>query len=139
MSGRPQGSANESQVWNWVDREVLLALHDESLAEHGGSVGLRDAGLLESVLARSQSLALDGKPDIAELAASYGYDLAKNQIFIDGNKRVALLSMGLFVYTNGHRLTASRDDATQMIRALSAGQLSEQQLAAWIRLWMKPR
>jgi death on curing protein len=131
-----QGSvpvANEPQMWHWVDREVLLALHDESLSEHGGGVGLRDAGLLESALTRAENLAVYGKPDHADLAASYGYGLARNHAFVDGNKRAAFLAIGLFLYINGFRLTASQADATQTILSLASGQMSEEALAAWIR------
>lgn len=130
---------NEPQMWLWVDREVLLALHDESLSEHGGGVGLRDAGLLESALTRAENLAVYGKPDHADLAAVYGYGLAKNHAFVDGNKRAAFLAIGLFLYANGFRLTATQADATQTIISLAAGQLSEEALAAWIRTNSSPR
>ncbi len=126
-------AGNEPRLWHWVDKDVLLALHDESLAEHGGGIGLRDAGLLESALARPENLELYGSPDVAELAAAYGFGLAKNHAFVDGNKRVAFLGIGLFLYCNGYRLRASQIEATQTILALAAGQVSESQLAQWIR------
>lgn len=124
---------NEPIFWHWVDREVLLVLHDESLAEHGGAIGIRDMGLLESALMRPEDLAVYGKPDYAELAASYGYGLAKNHPFIDGNKRAAFLAVGLFLYINGYRLTATQSDATQAVLALAAGTKSEEEFAQWIR------
>ena len=82
--------------WKWINRQVLLLLHDESLAEHGDASGLRDEGLLESALARPLNLALYGEPDVASLAASYGLGLAKNHAFVDGNKRAASLQQACF-------------------------------------------
>jgi death on curing protein len=124
---------NEPSFWHWVDREVLLVLHDESLAEHGGGIGIRDMGLLESALMRPENLAVHGKPDYADLAASYGYGLAKNHPFIDGNKRAAFLAVGLFLYINGYRLKATQSDATRAVLALASGDKSEEEFAQWIR------
>lgn len=126
-------SVNDASFWRWVDREVLLVLHDESLAEHGGGIGIRDMGLLESALMRPENLAVYGKPDYAELAASYGYGLAKNHPFIDGNKRAAFLAVGLFLYINGYRLTATQSDATKAVLSLAASEKSEEEFAQWIR------
>ncbi|MBL8519596.1 MAG: type II toxin-antitoxin system death-on-curing family toxin [Betaproteobacteria bacterium] len=123
--------------WNWVDRQVLLLLHDESLADHGGLSGIRDEGLLDSALARPQNLAAYGKPSVSELAASYTVGLAKNHAFVDGNKRAAFLAMGLFLFANGYRLTASQADATATMLAVAAGELAEDELAAWIRTHSK--
>ena len=122
--------------WNWVSREVLLLLHDESLAEHGGAPGLRNEGLLESALARPLNVALYGSPD---LAAIYGLSLAKNHPFIDGNKRVAFLAVGLFLAINGFRLSANQVDATRTMLGVAAGDVDEAALALWIRAHMKPR
>jgi death-on-curing protein len=119
--------------WNWIDKRVLLLLHDESLAEHGGATGMRDEGLLDSALARPLNLAAFEEPDIAALAASYAVGLAKNHAFVDGNKRAAFLGMGLFLYLNGSRLTASQPDATVTMLAVASGELSEEALADWIR------
>jgi death on curing protein len=127
----------DEPLWHWVDREVLLALHDESLAEHGGGAGLRDAGLLESALNRPLDKANYGSPDVAELAAAYGYGLARNHPFVDGNKRAAFLAIGLFLYANGYRLTATQVEATRTILALAAGTLSEEALTDWIRAHAK--
>jgi death on curing protein len=120
-------------MWRWVSRQALELLHDESLAEHGGASGIRDENLFESALARAPQLAHYGTPDFAELAASYGYGFAKNHAFVDGNKRVAFLSVGLFLALNGYRLTASQTNATLTILALAAGELSEKNFADWIR------
>ena len=120
--------------WQWVDKRALLLLHGESLAEHGGGEGIRDEGLLESALARPLNLELYGHPDFAELAASYGFGLAKNHAFVDGNKRACFLSVGLFLYLNGYRLQATQADATLTVLRLAAGDISEAEFAAWIRL-----
>jgi death on curing protein len=128
---------NEPTYWRWIDRDVLLMLHDESLAEHGGGVGIRDEGLLDSALARPLNTVAYGAPDIAELAATYGFGLAKNHPFVDGNKRAAFLAVGLFLYLNGYRLTASQADATRAILALAASEIGELQFAQWIRDHMR--
>jgi death-on-curing protein len=119
--------------WRWIDRHALVLLHDASLAEHGGSAGLRDEGLLESALARPQNLAAYGSPDFADLAAAYGVGLAKNHAFVDGNKRAAFLGVGLFLALNGYRLVAAQADATLTMLAVAAGDMDEPTFAAWIR------
>lgn len=125
--------------WRWVSRQVLMLLHDEGLVEHGGAPGLRDEGLFDSALARPLNLAAYGEPDVASLAAAYGVGLAKNHPFVDGNKRVAFLAVGLFLAINGYRLTASQVDATLTVLAVAAGELSEDAFAAWIRDHMQSR
>lgn len=125
--------------WRWIDKQALLLLHDESLADHGGASGLRDAGLLDSALARPLNLIAYGDPDFADLAASYGVGLAKNHPFVDGNKRAAFLSVGLFLILNGYRLTAGQAAATVAILAVAAGELDEAAFTAWIRNNSKPR
>lgn len=123
--------------WRWIDRQALVLLHDESLAEHGGSPGLRDEGLLESALARPKNLAAYGAPDLADLAAAYGVGLAKNHPFIDGNKRAAFLAVGLFLALNGHRLAATQLEATMTMLGVAAGDIDEAAFAAWIRVSRK--
>ena len=119
--------------WRWVDKKLLLLLHDESLAEHGGASGLRDEGLLDSALARPLNLLADGKPDFAELAAAYGVGLAKNHCFIDGNKRVAFLAVGLFLRLNRRRLAAPQAEATLTMQGVADGDIGEPEFAAWLR------
>lgn len=119
--------------WRWLDKQVLLLLHGESLVLHGGDPGLRDEGLLDSALARPHNLAAYGVPDYAELAASYGVGLAKNHPFVDGNKRAAFLSVGLFLGINGYRLTASQVDATLSLLQVASGEMGEAEFAGWIR------
>ena len=125
--------------WKWVDKRALLLLHDESLAEHGGLQGLRDEGLLDSALARPLNLAAYGDPYVCELAASYCVGLAKNHPFVDGNKRAAFLALGLFLYSNGQRLTATQAEATLAVLAVAAGGWDEATLAAWLREHIAPR
>lgn len=110
-----------------------MLLHDESLAEHGGLPGLRDEGLLDSALARPLNLAAYDNPDVCELAASYCVGLAKNHPFVDGNKRAAFLALGLFLYLNGQRLTATQAEATLAVLAVAASEWDEATLAAWLR------
>ena len=120
-------------AWRWVDKRLLLILHDESLAEHGGASGLRDEGLLDSALARPLNLQAYGTPDWADLAAAYAGGLAQNHPFVDGNKRAAFLAVGLFLALNGRRLTAPQTDATLVVLALAAGTLTEDAFADWLR------
>jgi len=119
--------------WRWIQREALVRLHAMCLVQFGGLAGLRDAGLLESALARPEQLANYASPQVADIAAAYAFGLAKNHPFVDGNKRTAFLALGLSLRLNGYRLTASQPDATQTILLLAAGELSEQALATWIR------
>jgi death on curing protein len=126
-------------TWIWLDADVLRAVHDEQLAEHGGAAGVRDNGLFESALARPRQLASYGDPDLADLAAAYGYGLAKNHPFIDGNKRTAFVASELFIDCNGHALVANDVDCVLTMLAVAAGTLDEAQFAAWIRQHTVPR
>jgi len=126
-------------MWRWLDKQLLMMLHDESLALHGGLSGVRDEGLLDSVLARPEHLAAYGELDIADLAASYGVGLAKNHPFADGNKRAAFLVVGLFLLLNGRKLNATQVDATLTMLAVAAGEMEEAAFADWIRRNSVPR
>lgn len=119
--------------FRWIDKRLLITLHDESLALHGGASGIRDEGLLDSALNRAVNLAMYGTPDFAELAAAYGVGLAKNHAFVDGNKRAAFLSVGLFLGLNGYKLKATRVDATLTMLAVASGDIDEANFAVWIR------
>ena len=124
----------------WIDKQALLLLHDESLSLFGGARGIRDEGLLDSALARPINKFLhEDVSDLADLAAAYTCGIAKNRAFIDGNKRAAFLSLGLFLAINGKHLRAKQVDAILNILALAAGELSEPELAKWIKLHMKSR
>ena len=123
----------------WISKRALLLLHDESLAQHGGASGLRDDGLLESALARPENLLAYGSPDLAELAASYAYGLAKNHPFVDGNKRAAFLATGLFLALNGQRLVVAQAEATVMVLDLASGETTEAAFADWLRAHLQAR
>ena len=123
----------------WISKRALLLLHDESLAQHGGASGIRDDGLLESALARPENLLAYGSPDLAELAASYAYGLAKNHPFVDGNKRAAFLATGLFLALNGQRLVVAQAEATVMVLDLAAGEIIEAAFADWLRAHLQAR
>lgn len=129
----------ENTAWHWIEPQTILAVHDEQLAEHGGAAGLRDAGLLESALARPRQLAAYGAPDIADLAAAYGFGLARNHAFIDGNKRTAFVAVELCLALNGHALDADDADCVLTTLSLAAGDLDESAFADWIRRRLAPR
>ena len=123
--------------WIWVALEVATALHAEQLAEHGGGEGLRDAALLESAMARPQNLAAYGEPDIADLAASYAFGIARNHPFVDGNKRTAAVVSETFLVLNGCRLEVGDAEMVVAFLSLAAGELSEAEMADWSRLHLK--
>ena len=125
--------------WRWVREDVAFAIHDHQLAEHGGPEGVRDAGALESALARPRNLAAYERPDAAALAAAYAYGLARNHPFADGNKRTAWVVARVFLAINGYRLEFDPPDAVRTIEALAAGTLSEPELAAWFRQRVRKR
>ena len=118
----------------WVEFETVLAMHKRQIAEHGGSDGVRDEGLLSSALARPQNiLAYTDNADIAALAGAYAFGIAKNHPFIDGNKRTALVVMRTFLLLNGHRFEASQEEKYMTFLKLADGSLSEDELVEWIR------
>lgn len=120
--------------WTWVLESVALAIHEAQLAEHGGISGVRDAGLLSSAMARPQNLAAYGdRPDAADLAAAYAFGLARNHPLLDGNKRTAFVVMELFLNLNGWALKADETECISTMLSLTAGDLAEKTLAAWLR------
>ena len=124
----------------WISKKALLLLHEESLANFGGASGLRDEGLLDSALARPLNTHADNADStLADLAAAYGFGLAKNHAFVDGNKRAAFLSIGVFLALNGLKLVADQVDAIQKLLAVAAGELDERSLADWIHKNSVPR
>ena len=122
------------KAWRWIDRAVLIAIHDMQLAEHGGGAGLRDGNLLESALAKPENLAAYGEPDVAALAAAYGYGISRNHAFIDGNKRTALVAAELFLQLNGWRLEADDADCVLTMLLVATGDITEDAFADWLRL-----
>lgn len=121
-------------AWIWLDNAVLMAVHDEQLAEHGGIAGVRDEGMFISAMQRAQNLAAYGAPDFAELAAAYGVGLAKNHPFLDGNKRTAFVATELFLLLNGYHLIANDADCILTMLGVAAGELDEAAFATWIRV-----
>jgi death-on-curing protein len=122
----------------WLPVAAIHAMHEELIAEHGGSSGVRDQGLLESALARPQNLLAYGDPSLAELAASYAFGIARNHPFVDGNKRVALMAAYVFLGLNGHRLIAPEAEAVVMTRDMASGGCSEAEYAAWLSGNLEP-
>jgi len=122
----------------WLLQSVVLAIHDVQLAEHGGGVGLRDAGLLESALARPRDRFLHEAPDIATLAASYAYGISRNHPFVYGNKRVSFVCAELFLAMNGYELLT--DDAATLIvwLELAEGIRDEAELTVWFQTHTRP-
>lgn len=125
--------ASPAREWFWVATAVAEAAHAEQLAEHGGPPGVRDAGALDSAMARPRNLSLYGEPDLAALAAAYGFGIARNHPFVDGNKRTAAVVMETFLMLNGFTLTATDAELVVAILALAAGELSEDELGDWLR------
>jgi len=125
--------------WRWIGAEVLFAIHDRQIAEHGGLDGVRDRGAVESALARPQNLAAYEESDAAALAAAYAFGLARNHGFADGNKRTAWVVARLFLADNGYHLSFDPADAVKTVEALAAGTLSERALAKWFRRQIEKR
>jgi death on curing protein len=120
-------------VTKWVTKSVALAIHEQQIAEHGGTQGIRDIGLLESALARPENLAAYGEPDIAALAAAYGFGIARNHPFLDGNKRTSYVVTVVFLRLNGQDLEADEATKLQTWLDLAAGELTEERLTVWLR------
>jgi death-on-curing protein len=122
----------------WLSKRLVLLVHAEQLSEHGGGLGLRDEGLLDSALARPEMKAHYGNADLSALAAAYAYGVAQNHPFLDGNKRTAYVALELFLALNGHVLTASDEDSVVTFLQLAAGDLTEDELTIWVRNHMAP-
>jgi death-on-curing protein len=117
-----------------LSRLVIDAIHNEQLREHGGLPGVRDEAALESALARpQQKWHYAEKPDIAVLAAAYGFGLVRNHPYSDGNKRIGFLAIVTFLGINGHDLDTTDADVISEMVGLADGRVSEEELAAWIR------
>lgn len=119
--------------WEWLDKAIILAVHDRQISEHGGGQGIRDEGLLESALNRPVNLAGYGDPEVCDLAAAYAFGIARNHPFVDGNKRTAWVAARLFLMVNAVELQFDKADATIMMQQLAAGDLSEDEVARWFR------
>lgn len=121
--------------WRFLDRAIILAVHEEQLAQHGGGIGLRDEGLPESALARAENLAAyNPDADAAALAAAYAFGIAKNHPFIDGNKRIGFAVTDTFLRLNGHMITAKPDKVWRFVDGLFAkGKFEFAELDKWLR------
>jgi death-on-curing protein len=119
--------------WKWIDLGVVLAIHDQQIAEHGGTDGIRDIGLIENALARLRNLASYPASDVFDLAAEYGCGIARNHGFIDGNKRTAYVVTLLFLVLNGHDLTAPAVERVLIFEKLGKGGLAPDEFAGWLR------
>ena len=117
----------------WVPESVVMAIHDQQIAEHGGRDGVRDAAVIHSALARPQNLLAYGNPDLAALAAAYAFGLSRNHGFVDGNKRVAFVVAETFLNLNGVNLTATDEEVVTTMLAVAAGKMTEEALAEWFR------
>ena len=119
----------------WIERALALALHERQLAEHGGGTGVRDEGLLESALAKPQQLFAygDPPPDLAALAASLAFGLARNHPFVDGNKRTAHVAYRVFLALNDAELEASSEEKYLHMLSLAEGSVTEAEFADWLR------
>jgi len=118
----------------WIDERDALTLHDRLLALDGGAAGVRNLGLLQSALARPQQVHAHGDaPDTIDMAAAYTVGIVRNHPFVDGNKRTAFVVGVLFLEVNGHRFTATEEDATQAVLGLAAGAIDEASFTRWLR------
>lgn len=117
----------------WLRKDVVLAVQERLLAEHGGSAGIRDDALLESALGHPQNLFAYGKPTLIDLAAAYAHGIIKNHPFIDGNKRAGFIAAFLFLERNGFDLVADEKDAYEQTLAVAEGTLDEKGYAKWLK------
>jgi death-on-curing protein len=117
----------------WLSSQMIVAIHDEQLTTHGGAGGLRDEGVLESVLDTPRNKFTYEQAELAELAAAYAFGIARNHPFIDGNKRTELLALYTFLGVNGIDFVVPEAEAASIILSLAAGEVSEESLARWIR------
>ena len=120
-------------TWRWLIEGVVIAMHGEQIAEHGGSPGIRDAGLLSSALARPQNQAVYGDPSVFDLAAAYAFGIIRNHPFVDGNKRTGFLAAYVFLDLNGWELMASEAEAVAAVLALAADEMDEAGFADWLK------
>ncbi len=119
----------------WIRSDVVLAIHKRQIAEHGGAEGINDLGLLDSALARPKNLLAysEDQLDLCSLAAAYGYGIAGNHAFVDGNKRVAYVTCMAFLKLNGRSLDVPRDEKYSTFLKLASGEIGEEELADWLR------
>ncbi|MDE0444515.1 MAG: type II toxin-antitoxin system death-on-curing family toxin [Gammaproteobacteria bacterium] len=117
----------------WLSQAAVLAMHERLLAEHGGTAGIRDPGLLDSALARPRQHHAYGDPDPFDMAAAYAAGIIRNHPFVDGNKRTGFMSAYVFLALNGVRTTAAEVDVVRVVTLLAANEIDEAAFAAWLR------
>ena len=117
----------------WLTREMIIAIHDEQLAIHGGASGLRDEGMLASALDRPRNKLIYEQAELPELAAAYAFGMARNRPFVEGNKRTSLLALYTFLGVNGIDYIVPEAEAAAIVLALAAGEVDEEGLTRWIR------
>ncbi|HYE21628.1 MAG TPA: type II toxin-antitoxin system death-on-curing family toxin [Tepidisphaeraceae bacterium] len=122
----------------WLTKEEILAVHEQVLAAHGGTAGVRDPGLLESALGRPQHLAAYGQGDVIDWAAAYAHGIANNHPFLDGNKRTAFVAAALFLECNGFRVIAAEEEVVLMVLGLADKSISQDAFAEWLRQNVEP-
>jgi len=122
-----------SSNYYWLSKQEVIALHDEAVKDFGGSLGVLNEGALESTIMRPQQLAhYEPESNICELAAAYGYGLVKNHCFVDGNKRIAFITVDVFLIRNGYELVAPEVEAVEVMVDVAKGKLSQAELATWL-------
>ena len=119
-------------MYRWLREDIVIAMHDEQLAEHGGSAGVRDEGLLLSALARPQNLTCYDDPNVFSLAAAYAFGIVRNHPFVDGNKRTAFVVCVLFLALNGWIFIGQESESFAAMVAFARGEISEEGFAAWL-------
>ena len=124
---------------DWLTLDDVMTLHGRQIRRYGGLPGVRDVNAIESAIARPRQKLAYETPDLADLAAAYGFGLARNHGFSDGNKRVAFETILVFLDINGQRLTATEPEAVTVMLGVASGELGEAELAVWIRRSMQPR
>jgi death-on-curing protein len=120
-------------TWQWLRQDVVVAIHDEQIAEHGGHLGIRDAGLLSSALSRPKNKVVYQTPSVFDLAAAYASGIILNHPFVDGNKRTGFLAAYLFLNLNGWELTAPEIDAVNAVLALAVKEMDEVNFSNWLK------
>ncbi|HMA51675.1 MAG TPA: type II toxin-antitoxin system death-on-curing family toxin [Magnetospirillaceae bacterium] len=123
--------------WRWVREDVLLAIHDAQLAEHGGGAGIRDKAMIEMALDHPRNRAAYGEPDWADLAVAYAFGFCRNHGFVDGNKRTAWVAARLFIRLNGVEVVFAPVEAIHLMETLAAGEIDEAAVALWFRARFK--
>lgn len=123
-----------------IDRRSIIAMREKQITLFGGTPGLRDKDHLKSALARLRELwnHTDPPPDLQAIATSYASGLIKNHAFLDGNKRIALVALRLFLLKNGPTVSATSEDKYKNLIALASSEITEEFFANWLRSTTTP-